>query len=308
MHDLQDVVEQFKTFLLTERRVAKNTFLAYVRDLEQFELFLGGAKIGFSLIQKKHLSSFLKSLKDQGLNAKSLSRKISTLRLFFKYLNEQHHIPNVAKNLVFPKIDQNLPTYLTQAEIEQLLLAANKDLSPKGVRNKVMLYLLYATGVRVTELVTMTVDQVLFDTGFVKIVGKGSKERHIPLPRNILELLRYYLDHIYPTLLPEKNDHTQVKKKYLFAALYNHRVKPLSRQSLWLSLRKILQEAGITKEISPHSLRHSLATHLLQQGADLRSLQMLLGHQNLSTVQIYTHLGDSQIRKIYDKKHPRATE
>ncbi len=308
MNDLQDVVGQFETFLLTERRVAHNTFLAYKRDLEQFELFLGGGEIGFSTIQKKHLSSCLKSLKDQGLNAKSLSRKISTLRLFFKYLNEHHHVPNIAKNLVFPKIDQNLPTYLTQAEIEQLLLAANKDLSPKGVRNKVMLYLLYATGMRVSELVSMTVDQILFDTGFLKILGKGSKERHIPLPRNILELLHYYLDHIYPTLLPEKALVLQQKKQYLFAALYNNQIKPLSRQSLWLNLRKILQHAGITKNISPHSLRHSLATHLLQQGADLRSLQMLLGHQSLSTVQIYTHLGDAQIRKIYDKKHPRATE
>ena len=308
MSDLQDVVGQFETFLLTERRVAHNTFLAYKRDLEQFELFLGGGEIGFSSIQKKHLSSFLKSLKDQGLNAKSLSRKISTLRLFFKYLNEHHHVPNIAKNLVFPKIDQNLPTYLTQAEIEQLLLAANKDLSPKGVRNKVMLYVLYATGMRVSELVSMTVDQILFDTGFVKILGKGSKERHIPLPRNILELLHYYLDHIYPALLPEKALVFQQKKQYLFAALYNNQIKPLSRQSLWLNLRKILQHAGIKKNISPHSLRHSLATHLLQQGADLRSLQMLLGHQSLSTVQIYTHLGDAQIRKIYDKKHPRATE
>ncbi len=308
MHDLQDVVGQFKTFLLTERRVAQNTFLAYVRDLEQFESFLGGVKIGFSTCQRKHLTSFLKSLRDQGLNAKSLSRKISTLRLFFKYLNEHFHVPNIAKNLVFPKIDQNLPSYLTQGEIEQLLLAANKDLSPKGVRNKVMLYLLYATGVRVTELVTMTVDQILFDTGFVKIVGKGSKERHIPLPRNILELLHYYVDHIYPTLLPEKAQHMQLKKQYLFAALYNNQIKPLSRQSLWLQLKKVLLLASISKNISPHSLRHSLATHLLQQGADLRSLQMLLGHQNLSTVQIYTHLGDTQIRKIYDKKHPRATE
>ena len=307
MSDLLDVVGQFETFLLTERRVAHNTFLAYRRDLEQFELFLGG-KIGFSSIQKKHLSSFLKFLKDQGLNAKSLSRKISTLRLFFKYLNEHHHLPNIAKNLVFPKIDQNLPTYLTQAEIEQLLLAANKDLTPKGVRNKVMLYLLYATGMRVSELVSMTTDQVLFDTGFVKIVGKGSKERHIPLPRNILDLLRYYLDHIYPALLPEKALAMQGKRQYLFAALYDNQIKPLSRQTLWLSMKKVLQQAGITKEISPHSLRHSLATHLLQQGADLRSLQMLLGHQCLSTVQIYTHLGDTQIRKIYDKKHPRATE
>jgi len=309
VQELQDVVGQFHAFLLTERRVAHNTFLAYKRDLEQFESFLSGAKIGFSTIQKKHLSSFIKFLKDQGMNAKSLSRKISSLKLFFRYLNEVHHVPNLAKNLAFPKTDRDLPSYLTQQEIEKLLSAANKDVSDKGIRNKVMLYLLYATGMRVSELVTMTVDQVQFDTGFARIVGKGNKERMVPLPRNILELLRYYLDHIYPKLLPEEHLHAQQhKKQYLFAALYNHQVKPLSRQTVWLSLRKILQQAAIFKEISPHSLRHSLATHLLQQGADLRSLQMLLGHQNLSTVQIYTHLGNAQIRKIYDKKHPRATD
>ncbi len=308
MSELQDVVGQFHTFLLTERRVAQNTFLAYRRDLEQFESFLVGAKIGLNTIQKKDLSLFLRFLKDQGINAKSVARKISSLKIFFRYLNDVHHLPNIAKHLVFPKTDKNLPSYLTQQEIQALLLAANKDTSDKGIRNKVMLYLLYATGMRVSELVSLTLGQLQFDTGFVKILGKGSKERMVPLPRNVMELLRYYLDHIYPKLLPSQLLKAPAAKQYLFAAVYNQEIKPLSRQSLWLQVKKVLLLAGILKNISPHSLRHSLATHLLQQGADLRSLQMLLGHENLSTVQIYTHLGDTQIRQIYDKKHPRATE
>jgi len=306
--ELQEVVGQFHTFLLTERRVSQNTFLAYRRDLEQFESFLVGAKIGLNSIQKKHLSSFLKFLKDQGINPKSVSRKISSLKIFFRYLSEVHHLPNVAKSLIFPKTDKNLPSYLTQQEIQALLLAANKDTSLKGVRNKVMLYLLYATGMRVSELVSLTLGQLQFDTGFVKIMGKGSKERMVPLPRNVLELLRYYLDHVYPNLLPVAALELAPSKQYLFSVVYNHEVKPLSRQLLWLHVKKVLLLAGITKNISPHSLRHSLATHLLQQGADLRSLQMLLGHQNLATVQIYTHLGDTHVRQVYDKKHPRATD
>ena len=302
-----DVVGQFHAYLITEKRVAQNTFLAYKRDIAQFEVFLEGGKIELSSINKKHLSSYIKFLRDNALGSKSIARKVSSIKLFFRYLNEMHHIPNIAQQLAFPKIDKTLPCYLTQQEIEKLLLAANGDTSDKGVRNKVMLYVLYASGMRVSELVNLTVDNIHFDTGFIKIIGKGSKERMVPLPKNILELLRYYLEHTYPKLLSNHYHLVNKKKQFLFAAIYSDHIKPISRQSFWLSLKKILQQADILKNVSPHSMRHSLATHLLQQGADLRSLQMLLGHQNLSTVQIYTHLGNTELRKIYDKKHPRAT-
>ena len=169
-----------------------------------------------------------------------------------------------------------------------------------------MLYLLYATGMRVTELVSLTIDQIHFDTGFVKLTGKGNKDRVIPLPKNILVLLHYYLDQIYPKMLPKNSASLNKKENYLFAAYYKSACKPISRQSFWIILKKILRKAAIFKNISPHSLRHSLASHLLKNGADIRSLQMLLGHENLSTVQIYTHMGDSELRKIYDKNHPRA--
>jgi integrase/recombinase XerD len=306
MNGVGEVIGNFHTYLLTEKRVSQNTFLAYKRDLEQFDQFLIKEKLKISDVTKKHLNAFLKMVKDQGLSAKTLSRKISSLKLFFNYLSSQHVSSNPAKTLIFPKLEKTLPTYLTEQEIEKLLSAANRDTSDKGVRNKVMLYLLYATGMRVSELVSLTIDQIHFDTGFARVVGKGSKERMIPLPKNILELLRFYVDTVYPKLLPKNIDLTINTKKYLFAACYNNQLKPLSRQSFWGLLKKILSRAAIFKNVSPHSLRHSLATHLLQKGADLRSLQMLLGHQNLATVQVYTHLGNSEIRKVYDKKHPRA--
>lgn len=306
MSGVGDIAGQFHSYLLTEKRVALNTFLAYKRDIEQLDSFLVSEKVNISHITKKHLTSFIKKLKDQGISAKSLSRKISSIKLFFQFLSNTLHYPNIAKTLVFPKVEKTLPNYLTEQEIQKLLTAANRDTTDKGIRNKVMLYFLYATGMRVSELVNLTVDQIQFDIGFVRIIGKGSAERMIPIPKNILELLRFYLDTVYPRLIPMHDVVVGKNKKYLFAACYNNQVKPMSRQSFWITLKKILIKAAIFKNISPHSLRHSLATHLLQKGADLRSLQMLLGHQNLSTVQIYTHLGSKHLRKVYDKKHPRA--
>lgn len=306
MSGLETVIGQFHAFLLTEKRVSTNTFYAYKRDLEQFDSFLHSEQLDLVTISKKHIVSFLKMLKDQGLGAKTLSRKISSLKIFFRFLFESNKIEhNITQTVVFPKIEKTLPTYLTEQEIEKLLDAANKDSTPKGIRNKVMVYVLYATGMRVSELVSITVEQIHFDTGFISVMGKGSKERMIPVPQSILDLVHYYLDHVYAKLIPS-NAAIPNGKRYLFAAAYGNKIKPISRQTFWLLLKKILARAAIFKNISPHSLRHSLATHLLQKGADLRSLQILLGHQNLATVQVYTHVSNPEIRKVYDKKHPRA--
>jgi integrase/recombinase XerD len=157
---------------------------------------------------------------------------------------------------------------------------------------------------RVSELVSLTIDQIHFDTGFVSIQGKGGKERMVPIPQNVLELLRFYLETVYDKLLA-KNVLSE-EKKYLFAVIYQKKIKPISRQLFWSALKKIISKSGIKKNISPHTLRHSLATHLLKKGANIRLLQVLLGHEQLTTVQIYTHLEDSHLREEYDKKHPRA--
>ena len=203
-----------------------------------------------------------------------------------------------------PKIEKKLPVYLTPDEVERLFKVANRDETPRGMRNKVMLSLLYASGVRISELLSLTVDNINFNTGFVQVTGKGNKERAIPLPGNVISLLRVYLDTTHKQFF---SGDKQPVPLYLFISSVNGaKVEPPSRQALWLLLKKMIIQAQILKNVSPHSLRHSLATHLLKNGADLRSLQLLLGHENLATVQIYTHLEKSELRKIYDKKHPRA--
>ncbi len=298
-----DYQTQFTTYLLTEKRLSDNTVAAYSQDIQQLCQHLKRRRIFLEKCTKEHLRDFLKTLKGQGISAKSLSRKISSIKSFYAFLKSQYKLSNIADALIFPTVEKMLPNYLSEDEIQQLLAAANNDTSYRGIRNKIMLYLLYASGVRVSELVSLTVDGLHFDSGFIHVLGKGKKERVIPLPKNLLDLLRYYLDHIYPKLLPK---HLNGKTNYLFFSIYKDTLKPMSRQFFWLLLKKLLFYTGIKKNISPHSLRHSLATHLLKNGADIRSLQMLLGHENLSTVQIYTHLGSNQLRDVYDKKHPRA--
>ena len=310
MSGLIDYVAQFEAYLLTEKRVAENTFSAYSSDIRQLCQYLADKHTQIGKCTKEHLRSFLKELKGNGVGAKSLSRKISAIKLLYAFLKEQYKLPNIAGVLIFPTIEKRLPNYLSEQEVQQLLQAAEKDKSNRGIRNKVMLYVLYASGVRVSELVSLTIDQLHFDTGFIHVAGKGKKERVIPLPKSIFDMLRYYFDHVYPQLLPKNKEQgvmsVGARTNYLFFSQYKNKLKPMSRQYFWQTLKKILMLAGLTRNVTPHSLRHSLATHLLKNGADIRSLQMLLGHENLSTVQIYTHLGSTQLREVYDKKHPRA--
>lgn len=303
----KNLLTSFCTFLLTEKRVSKNTFLAYKRDIEQLLEYLNSKGVQIKICNKNHLKNFLKFLHANSCGAKTLSRKISCLKSFFNFLNERFDIPNRASALIFPKLEQTLPIYLTEAEVQYLLKIAAKDISDKGIRNRVMLALIYASGMRVSELVNLKIDQLHFDTGFVILSGKGNKERAIPLPGAVFKFLRFYLDNIYQNLKPKsEKGQKAVSQNYLFFSYYANKIKPLSRQSFWVILKTILIKAKIKKKVSPHTLRHSLATHLLKSGANIRSLQLLLGHENISTVQIYTHLEKSHVRDIYNDKHPRA--
>ena len=297
-------ITAFETHLVTEKRVANNTFLDYKRDIDQFQAFLHTRKQSLESCTKAHIKNFLKKLKHDGLKARSLSRKISSLKLLFNYLHENYGVVNRAEGLISPKLEKYLPIYLTETEIETLFKVANRDATPRGMRNKMLLTILYATGMRISELLSLTLHQIHFDTGFINIVGKGNKERSIPLPQKILSVLRHYLDKDYVLLLPAKTKEYVIK--HIFVSFYKGAARPITRQSCWIFLKKLLVKASINKNVSPHTLRHSLATHLLKNGANLRALQLLLGHENLSTVQIYTHLETSQMRKIYDDKHPRS--
>lgn len=299
--DIKQVQTKFEAYLLTEQRVATNTFFSYKRDINQFIDFLEKNNISIDDITGDELKKFVHHLHGLKLSARSVARKISTLKTFFNYLSSHFSIKNNAKELHIPKIEKRLPTYLTQEEVTRVLKCSEKDKSPLGIRNSIMLYLLYGSGMRVSELVGIRISDLHFDTNFVSIQGKGGKQRMIPLPQSVMTLLSDYLK-VYAEISSDS-----IKNPiYLFPICYGKKVKPISRQSCWIILKKICEQAGIKRAISPHQLRHSFATHMLEKGVDLRSLQVLLGHEEITTVEVYTHVETSQLRKIYDKKHPRS--
>lgn len=297
----RDLFTKFEAFLLTEKLVSANTFSAYKHDIAQFEQFLIKEQLTLEQVTVKDLKVFLKFLKDLDIGARSVSRKISSLKVLFAFLTDKFGIENKAEDLHFPKFKKGLPVFLSEHEVELLLKAAEKDTSALGVRNKIMLYLLYVSGMRISELTSLKLSALQFDTGFIRVKGKGGRERMIPIPQPMMDLLRQYIEEIH-SQFTNKGRSTD----YLFPILYSGKIKSITRQSFWLILNNLWRQTGIKKVISPHKLRHSLATHMLKNGADLRALQLILGHENLATVQIYTHVETSQLRKIYDEKHPRS--
>lgn len=290
----------FEAYLLTEKRVSKNTFDAYKRDIEQLMSYLETQKLEIDQLQEIDIKNFLKHLHDYGIKSRSSARKISSLKQFFNFLHRRYDFADLGIHLHIPKIEKKLPEYLTEQEIEQLFEVASRDITPQGIRDKIMLCMLYVSGMRVSELVELTTASIAFDTGLITIRGKGGRERLVPLPVKMLQSLAEYIQVTLPIICQG------MQTNYLFPVLYGKTLKPMSRQGLWLTLKKIWSQTGIQRSLSPHKLRHSFATHLLKQGAHLRSLQMLLGHENLNTVQIYTHLEKSYVRTVYDKKHPRS--
>lgn len=294
--------EQFKTYLLTEKRVSINTVQSYCTDIRQFLDFATDRLIG-SQVQLADLKAYLASLKNTDLASRSMARKVSSLKAFFGYLHRFHGIDNVAESLMFPKLEKRLPKCLSEDDIQALLQVAAQDLSKTGQRNRIMLFLLYVSGMRISELIHLRTIDIHDDTHLIAVHGKGGKGRMIPVGQEIITLLS---DYIKANRIRFKTDGHNPEYEYLFPVHYAGHIKPMTRQACWSLIKKIWSKTGIQKPISPHMLRHSLATHMLKHGADLRSLQMLLGHENLSTVQIYTHLDTSYLRTIYDAKHPRS--
>ncbi len=300
----QTLVTRFESYLLTERRVARNTFEAYKSDIEQLMSFFASIQKNLQTVTSQDLKDFLKFLKESGITARSMARKISCIKTFFGFLHDHYDMKKISDQLILPKLERKLPHHLNEEDIQKLLNSADKDNSLTGIRNKVMLYLLYVSGARVSEIANLKLSNVDFSSKFLLIPGKGSKERMVPVHEHMLSLLRLYLDNAFPALLIKENQ--RLNTEFLFPTYYNKQLRPMTRQLFWMYLKKIAADAGIKKELSPHTLRHSLATHLLKNGADLRSLQLLLGHEQLTTVQIYTHVETSHLRKVYDDKHPRS--
>lgn len=290
-------LDSFLEYLTVERRLADNTITSYQADLKDFLLFLAGEGKALAQATPSLIRKFQNQLQDRNLDSRSQARRLSSLRSFFRFLAAEHIVEGDPTILLEnPKLGERLPEDLTEAEVN-CLLEGRKVKAPYSSRNRAMLNLLYATGLRVSELVNLPVAGVNLKSGFVRVLGKGSKERLIPFGEEAGERIEEYLREGRPRLLKGKTS------DYLFVS---NRGKPLSRFRFWQIIRENAVAAGINKKITPHMLRHSFATHMLAHGADLRSLQMLLGHSDISTTQVYTHVDRGRLQAIHRKFHPRS--
>ncbi len=291
-------IKDFLNFLAVEKGLSQNTILAYKSDLTFYKCFTHKKKLNpLGDGRRGAIAAYMLYMKKQGYSSGTISRRLSALRNFFQFLlNEGILEDNPTENMETPKKSEKLPRVLSIQEVDRLL-AMPRQSSPTGLRDKAMLELLYATGVRVSEIISLNRSNINLEEGYIRCMGKGSKERIIPVSPVALEFVNTYLLRGRPKLMGRKN--TQA----LFLNRYGER---MTRQGFWKLLKKYAVMAGITKIITPHTLRHSFATHLLENGADLRSVQELLGHSDISTTQIYTHLTRNRLKQVYDRVHPRA--
>ena len=297
MPSLDVLVDQYLNYLLVEKGLSKKTIESYSSDLTRYLKFLKTRKI--RTISNADTPSILKhliSLRNSGLGARSRARHLVTIRGFYKFLIEEKVIDNDPTRVIdLPKSGLRLPDVLSIEEVKLLLNTPDIN-KPTGARDAAMIELLYAAGLRVSELINLKLQDVNLEACFVRIFGKGSKERVVPIGLYAKEKIDYYIKTFRPKLL--KN----VASPYLFAVRAG---KPMTRQGFWKLIKKYGQKAGIARKIKPHSLRHSFASHLLEGGADLRSVQIMLGHVDISTTQIYTHVAREHLKKIHEKFHPR---
>lgn len=293
-------LKDFTHFLIVEKGLAKNTIVSYERDLKSYMKYVKNVEQlqSFNEVQRIHLVHFLGHLKEQGKSSRTLARHIASIRAFHQFLLRERvtdHDPSV--HIETPHLERTLPKVLNLEEVETLLDAPNAN-DHYGIRDKAMLELLYATGIRVSELIGLQIGDVHTTMGFVRCIGKGNKERIIPIGKTALAALEHYLEKGRPVFISKKNNDD--------ALFLNHHGKQLTRQGFWKILKRLACEAGIEKELTPHTLRHSFATHLLENGADIRAVQEMLGHADISTTQIYTHVTKTRLKDVYSQFHPRA--
>ena len=295
---MESYVNEFINYLAVERGLAQNTLESYGRDLRQYQTFLQNSQLDFLQNSNRDtILSYLNNLQVKGRAVSTISRNLAAIKSFYQYLVRERHLEkDPAVNLESPKLEKKLPKILSIAEVEELLKQPN-TIQPTGLRDKAMLELLYATGIRVSELINLNISDVNLDMGYIKCYGKGAKERIVPLGSIAAKCVQEYINKGRPKLV----------RTYEESSLFvNHHGNRLTRQGFWKIIKKYAFEANITKDITPHTLRHSFATHLLENGADLRSVQEMLGHADISTTQIYTHVTKNHLKEVYDKTHPRA--
>lgn len=289
----------FIQYLSVEKGLAQNTLESYERDLTQYLAFVEKSGISQLMDTKKiTIQNYLLQLKKLGRASSSVTRSMVSIRSFYQFLVRERILElDPTLNMESPRLVKRLPKILSIQEVENLLEAPETS-TPFGMRDKAMLELLYATGIRVSELVNLNAGHVNLGMGFIRCMGKGSKERIIPLGRIAAKWIHNYIQSMRHQLLRES--------KLDDALFINHLGTRLTRQGFWKIIKKYGREAHILKEITPHTLRHSFATHLLDNGADLRAVQEMLGHADISTTQIYTHVSKTRIKEIYNRTHPRA--
>ncbi len=306
-------LQKFLNYIRFERGYAANTIAAYRRDLKQMIDFLYENRISaWEDLSAEVLEAYVAMLQDRAYSVATVLRKVAAVRSFLHFLFSEGLIPDAWTDwLRQPKGRQRLPYVLSEEEVTRLLNAASRGDSQQAsqalnLRDRALLELLYATGLRATEVINLTLNDVDFEQGRVRCVGKGNKERLIPLYASVCAILRRYIAGAREDLLSHAGDDCDIpyrSKQYLFL---NHHGHPLTRQGVWFIIRKCAREAGLAKKVTPHTLRHTFATHLLDGGADLREVQQFLGHANITTTQIYTKVSNRRKRKVYDQAHPRA--
>ncbi|GAA3898685.1 site-specific tyrosine recombinase XerD [Anoxybacillus suryakundensis] len=298
---VEDQVKDFIHYLIVERNLAHNTIVSYERDLKKYVQYLQQVEqqSSWNNITRFHIMQFLKFLKEKGSSPKTIARHLASVRSFHQFLLREKAVdqdPTV--HIETPQLPRTLPNVLSMAEVEALLEAPKQN-TPFSIRDKAMLELLYATGIRVSELIQLDVSDVHLTMGFIRCYGKGRKERIVPIGKMATEALKQYMEKGRPKLLSKKRGTTD-------ALFLNHHGERLTRQGCWKILKRLAREANIQKPLTPHTLRHSFATHLLENGADLRAVQEMLGHADISTTQIYTHVTKTRLKDVYKQFHPRA--
>lgn len=293
---MEKQIKNFLEFLETEKKVSKNTLQSYERDILQFNKYLDEQKLNYSKIDKEDIKEYLDHLQEIGKKTSSISRSLASIRSFYQYEVRAKKVKlNPTEGIQAPKVEKHAPSILSSQEVE-LLLEQPKDVDLKGTRDKAMLEFAYATGMRVTEMISLNVEDVNLEAATV-VCKTATKQRVIPLGSLSMKALKEYIEEARPILVRDEEENA------LFVNINGRR---LTRQGFWKIVKYYKEQAHITKEITPHVLRHSFATHLLQNGADLKSIQTMLGHSDISSTQVYMQFQDDSIKNIYRKAHPRA--
>ena len=293
---MEKQINSFIAFIKNEKNASENTLQSYKRDLLQFEKFISKKNITYLNVTKEHLYEYLEYMEELGKKDSTISRSLASIRAFYQYMQRLGTAKeDPTDGIQSPKISKRIPTILSAQEVE-LLLEQPKDVDLKGIRDRAMLEFAYATGMKVTEIISLDLENINFKTGFVTCKTK-ERQRDIPLGNISKNALKEYVEKARPLLI--KDD----KTKALFVNTNGHR---LTRQGFWKIIKYYKEQAHITKDITPHVLRHSFATHLLQNGADLKSIQLMLGHSDISSTQVYMQFQNENLQNIYNKAHPRA--